>query len=99
MKQVHVTYNNVVSKCWKVKLVYKADVSDVKTTHEGMSFLGNDVGKYEYVLFPEFKTKKEACEIGRLLAIEQKAELFIHNRDGKFKKKNSYGNDPRTSKG
>jgi uncharacterized protein YdaT len=44
-------------------------------------------------------TQKEAIEIGKQIAKNQQSELVIHSRDGKFREKNSYGNDPITSKG
>ena len=40
------------------------------------------------------RTQKEAIEAARLIAIKQHSELFIHRRDGKFRDRNSYGNDP-----
>lgn len=33
------------------------------------------------------------------IAKNQKSELFIHGRDGKFRERNSYGNDPYPPKG
>lgn len=44
-------------------------------------------------------TKAEAYDIGRQIAINQSSELFIHNAKGQFQDRNSYGNDPRSSKG
>ena len=39
-------------------------------------------------------TQKEACEIGRQIAINQSSELFIHNKQGQIRERNSYGKDP-----
>lgn len=39
-------------------------------------------------------TQAQAYEIGRQIAINQGSELFIHNRQGQFRDRNSYGNDP-----
>jgi len=39
-------------------------------------------------------TQKEAIEIARKIAINQKSEVVIHGRDGKISDKDSYGNDP-----
>lgn len=44
-------------------------------------------------------TQKEAIEIARKIAIKNHAELSIHNRQGKIREKNSYGNDPNPPKG
>ena len=46
-----------------------------------------------------FNTKAEAFDFGRELAMKEKSELIIHNKDGKISEKNSYGNDPRGTKG
>lgn len=40
------------------------------------------------------RTQSEAIEIARQIAINQQSELRIQNRYGKFRKCNSYGNDP-----
>jgi len=44
-------------------------------------------------------TQKEAIEIGKNLAKNSKGELTIQGKDGKFREKNSYGNDPKNIKG
>ena len=41
-----------------------------------------------------FDTLQEAIDHGREIAINQKSELVIHNRQGKIRDKDSYGNDP-----
>ena len=46
-----------------------------------------------------FDTKAEAVDKGISVAKNQNAELFVQNKDGKIGWKNSYGNDPRKSKG
>ncbi|HOY85068.1 MAG TPA: DUF2188 domain-containing protein [Candidatus Syntrophosphaera sp.] len=38
--------------------------------------------------------KQEAIDHGKEIAQNQKAELYIHNKDGKISDKRSYGNDP-----
>ncbi|MCP3140754.1 DUF2188 domain-containing protein [Pyxidicoccus xibeiensis] len=45
------------------------------------------------------RLKERAVEAGRELAQERKTEHTIHNVDGSISQKNSYGNDPRQSKG
>lgn len=41
-----------------------------------------------------FDTRREAIARAREIAINQQSELFIHNRQGQFRERNSYGNDP-----
>jgi uncharacterized protein YdaT len=45
------------------------------------------------------ETQKEAIEIAREIAQNQKSEVVIHGTDGKIREKNSYGNDPNPPKG
>jgi len=45
------------------------------------------------------QTQQEAIEIGRGVAINQQTELFIHNREGQIRERNSYGSDPFPPKG
>lgn len=45
------------------------------------------------------KTQKEATEIARSIAINQKSEVVVHGKNGKIREKNSYGNDPFPPKG
>jgi uncharacterized protein YdaT len=45
------------------------------------------------------ETQKEAIERGRELAKKDEGELFIHAKDGKFRDRRSYGNDPASSPG
>jgi hypothetical protein len=40
------------------------------------------------------KTQKEAINIGKKIAKNQKSELIIQNAEGKIRSKDSYGNDP-----
>jgi hypothetical protein len=44
-------------------------------------------------------TQKEAISIAREIAKNQQSELVIHNKQGKIRDKDSYGNDPRNIKG
>lgn len=44
-------------------------------------------------------TQKEAIEKGRQISKNQNSELFIHDKKGRIREKNSYGNDPRNIKG
>jgi hypothetical protein len=45
------------------------------------------------------KTQKDAISSARVTAKSLKAELVIHGKDGKIRKKDSYGNDPHPPKG
>ncbi len=40
------------------------------------------------------KTQKEAIEIAKKIAENQKSKLYVQNRKGKIRSKDSYGNDP-----
>jgi hypothetical protein len=40
------------------------------------------------------KTQKEAIDVAKKIAENQKSELYIQNREGKIRSKDSYGNDP-----
>lgn len=44
-------------------------------------------------------TQKEAADIARRIAINQKSERLIHSVTGKIRQKDSYGNDPHPPKG
>lgn len=44
-------------------------------------------------------TQKEAIKIATSIAKNQKSEVVIHNREGKIREKNSYGNDPYPPRG
>ena len=45
------------------------------------------------------RTKAEAQKKGREMAVKRKVEHLIHEKDGTFGQRNSYGSDPRTRKG
>ncbi|TQR33633.1 DUF2188 domain-containing protein [Lysinibacillus sphaericus] len=46
-----------------------------------------------------FNTQHEAIQYGRDIAINQNSELLIHNKQGRIREKNSYGNDPYPPRG
>lgn len=46
-----------------------------------------------------FDTQREAIAAGRQAAINNQSELVIQNKHGRFREKNSYGNDPIKTKG
>jgi hypothetical protein len=46
-----------------------------------------------------FETQREAIAKGKEIAKNQQSELFIHNREGQIRERNSYGNDPHPPKG
>jgi hypothetical protein len=39
-------------------------------------------------------TQKEAIQIAKEIAKNQKTEILIHGEDGKIRERNSYGSDP-----
>ncbi|MCY0853078.1 DUF2188 domain-containing protein [Cupriavidus sp. D39] len=43
--------------------------------------------------------QSEAVAAGTELARREKVELLVHGRDGQFRMRNSYGNDPRNVPG
>jgi hypothetical protein len=45
------------------------------------------------------RTQAEAREAARDIARRNKRELFIHGRDGQIRERNTYGRDPRRSRG
>ena len=46
-----------------------------------------------------YSTQKEAVKEARKIAKNQGTELYIHGRDGRIRERDSYGNDPKRSKG
>lgn len=46
-----------------------------------------------------FDTQAEAIQAAREIAINQGSEVFIHDRDGKIRERNTYGDDPNPPKG
>jgi hypothetical protein len=45
------------------------------------------------------RTQAEAREAAREIARRNRRELFVHGRDGQIRERNTYGKDPRRSKG
>ena len=54
-------------------------------------------GNSKYTLIVD--TQLEAIEIARGIAQNQNSELFIHNRQGHIRERNTYGDDPNPPKG
>ena len=46
-----------------------------------------------------FDTQREAIEAARKIARNQETELYIHDRDGRIRERDSYGKDPYPPKG
>ena len=44
-------------------------------------------------------TQSEAIDIAKSIAQNQGTELFIHNRHGQIRERNTYGDDPNPPKG
>lgn len=45
------------------------------------------------------KTQEEAIRIATTIAKNQKSEMLIHGENGRIRERNSYGSDPKGSKG
>ena len=46
-----------------------------------------------------FKTQTEAWEKAKSIARKERAEAVLHGRDGQIRERNTYGHDPRSTKG
>lgn len=44
-------------------------------------------------------TQREAFEAARTTAINQRAEVLVHGRNGQIRERNTYGSDPYPPKG
>lgn len=45
------------------------------------------------------QTQSQAIAVAKEIAKNQNSELFIHNRQGQIRERNSYGNDPNPPQG
>lgn len=70
---------------------------DINTYHEGGEWKNKVEGSSRAA--NTHATKAEAQAKGRDMAQERKVEHTIRKMDGTIGEKNSYGNDPRSSKG
>lgn len=77
----------------KDKLHMKEDVFVVLHGNQWAVRTGNSDHAYKI-----FNTQAEATKCGIEVAKNNHAELRIQDRDGKFRRCNSYGNDPRSVK-
>ena len=46
-----------------------------------------------------FKTQSEAWEKAKSIARKERSEAFLHAKSGEIRARNTYGHDPRRSKG
>lgn len=46
-----------------------------------------------------FKTQSEAWERAKSIARKERSEAFLHAKTGEIRARNTYGHDPRRSKG
>ena len=46
-----------------------------------------------------FKTQNAAWERAKSIARRERSEALLHGRDGRIRERNTYGHDPRSSKG
>lgn len=64
--------------------------------HEnGWAVRGEGNNRYTHIS----PTQSEAIVIATRIARNQESELFIHNRHGQIRERNSYGNDPNPPRG
>lgn len=70
---------------------------DVHTTHKDGRWTNKVEGNKQASNTAPTKAKAQAK--GREMAKKGGAEHLIHNKDGTISQRNSYGNDPRESKG
>lgn len=75
-----------MARAKQVHVVWKKGMWHIKMSGKNMTTVGYP---YKYV----------ALKFARPLAKREKAELTIHNKDGKISAKHSFGNDPRSIKG
>lgn len=45
------------------------------------------------------ETQKECIDLAKEMAKKSNSELYIHNKEGQIRAKNSYGNDPIKTRG
>ncbi|KSU89236.1 MULTISPECIES: DUF2188 domain-containing protein [Bacillales] len=67
------------------------------TPHSGGGFQVKGAGNSRATKV--FDTQREAISFARDIAKNQQSELFIHNRTGQIRERNSYGNDPYPPRG
>ncbi|MFK5707516.1 DUF2188 domain-containing protein [Lysinibacillus boronitolerans] len=67
------------------------------TPHSGGGFQVKGAGNSRATKV--FNTQREAISFARDIAKNQQSELFIHNRTGQIRERNSYGNDPYPPRG
>jgi hypothetical protein len=46
-----------------------------------------------------FDSQQDAIKAATEIAKNQRTELYVHGRDGRIRERNSYGTDPRPSRG
>jgi hypothetical protein len=46
-----------------------------------------------------FKTQGQAWEKAKAIARRERSEAVLHGRDGRVRERNTYGHDPRSTKG
>lgn len=70
---------------------------DIETYHEGDQWKNRPQGNSR--ASSTHSTKAEAQAAGRQMAKDRKVEHVVKKMDGTIGERNSYGNDPRRSKG
>lgn len=90
-RDVHVYNVRGASKYWMA--TYRGNPLDYYGHALGDSLPLGTVEEYLH------SRQRDAVSAGRARAKEEKCELVIHGKDGKIKRKISYGNDPKRRKG
>ena len=67
------------------------------TPHQGGGWQVKGAGNQRATVVTH--TQQEAIQIGKSIAQNKKAELFIHNKQGQIRERNTYGHDPYPPKG
>ena len=67
------------------------------TPHKGGGWQVKGAGNHKATLVT--RTQSEAIQLGKSIAKAQGSELFVHNKQGQIRERNSYGNDPYPPKG
>ena len=76
-----------------------ADKPNIHTTYNKQAANWRNVSEGLSRPAKVYETKQEAQQAGRELAKDRGVEHLIHNKNGEIGSRNSYGNDPRKTRG
>ena len=86
------------SYLWRIlilKLMSKGKNQHVVPHQGDWAVKGEGNGKATVIV----DTQQEAIKVAKEIAINQGSEMFIHNRKGEIRERNTYGDDPFPPKG